>query len=384
MTGSGAADVERRGPARRAVTTLFAVNGVAVGTFLARIPVLKSELALSEGVLGAILLGPPLGTIVAILAAGSVLGTLGTRRTSHIGIAIAAIALVAVGLADGPAALFAALTFLGAGLGAMDLAMNARGSDAEQRAGTSLMVGFHGAWSVGALVGGGVASLSIAASVTTSVHLVAIAVIFTVAAAAATAASDTLGRGGTEPAGPRLALPRGVLVPLAAGAMAATLAEGAVGDWAGVFVAEHRGASAAVAAAAFVAFSAAMATSRLVGDRIVRRVGARRVAQGGGALATAGFLAAVGSPDEVTAIMAFGIVGLGVGPLFPLLLADAGRRRGGHGIAAVSAVGYTGLVLGPPLIGFSAEATSLPTSLLGVSLVAAVIVLVARRLPTGS
>ena len=368
-------------PGRWAVTALFAVNGFAVGTFLARIPVLKTALDLGEGELGSVLLGPPLGTIVAVLAAGAVLGRLGTRLTAFSGIVLGAASLGLVGFASSGPELFGSLTLMGAGLGAMDLAMNARGSDAEQRAGTSLMVGFHGAWSIGALAGGAVASLTIAAGATTLAHLLGVAAGFMVLGVLATRASDALARAGSEPTGPRLAIPKGVLVPLAAGAVAATLAEGAVGDWGGVFVAEHRGASAAIAATAFVAFSAAMAIARLVGDALVRRWGPRRVAQGGGALAAAAFVAVVLSPGPLAAVVAFGLVGLGVGPVFPLMLAEAGRREGGHGIAAVSAVGYTGLVLGPPMIGFSAEATSLPTALVGVSLIALVIVATARRLP---
>lgn len=366
---------------RWAVTALFAANGVAVGSFLARIPVLKANLGLGEAALGAVLLGPPLGTIVAVLAAGAVLERLGTRAVSLVGIAVAAASLTGVGATADAWQLFAALTLLGMGLGAMDLAMNARGSDIEQRAGTSLMVGFHGAWSLGALAGGVIASLSIALQVSTGAHLTAVAAGVLVAGLAATRRSNQLGRAASERGRNRAAIPRGPLVPLAVAAVAATLSEGAVGDWAGVFLHEQRGTSEAVAAVGFVAFAATMAAARLVGDAAVRRFGARRVARGGGALAVVGFVAAVASPAALGSILAFGLVGLGIGPVFPLMLADAGRREGGRGIAAVSAVGYTGLVLGPPLIGFAAEATTLSTALLAVSAVAAFIVVSARELP---
>lgn len=369
---------------RWAVTALFAANGVAVGSFLARIPVLKADLGLGEAALGAVLLGPPLGTIVAVLAAGAVLERLGTRSVSLVGITVGAASLIGVGAASAAWQLFATLTLLGMGLGAMDLAMNARGSDAEQRAGTSLMVGFHGAWSLGALAGGAVASLSIAAGLSSTAHLASIAAGLALAGVVATRRSDQLGQGDAEAGRSRLAIPRGPLVPLAVAAVAATLAEGAVGDWAGVFLHEHRATSEAVAATGFVAFAATMAAARLVGDAAVRRFGPRGVARSGGALAVVGFIAAVASPGALGSILAFALVGLGIGPVFPLMLADAGRRQGGQGIAAVSAVGYTGLVLGPPLIGFAAEATTLPTALLGVSVVAGFIVVAGRKLPEGA
>lgn len=361
---------------------MFAANGLAVGSFLARIPVLKSTLGLGEGALGAVLLGPPLGTIAAVLAAGAVLDRIGTRSAALAGIAVAASSLFLVGQTGAGWQLFAALTLLGVGLGAMDLAMNARGSDAEQRAGTSLMVGFHGAWSLGTLAGGAIASVTIAAGASTTLHLTTVAAGLLLAGAVGTRRSNDLGRAAGAGARTRVALPRGPLVLLALAAVAATLAEGAVGDWAGVFLHEQRGTSEAIAATGFVAFAATMALARLVGDAAVRRFGPRRIATGGGALAVVGFIAAVAAPVPVLAIAAFALIGLGIGPVFPLMLADAGRREGGHGIAAVSAVGYTGLVLGPPLIGFVAEATTLPTALFGVSLVAALIVLSSRRLPS--
>ena len=364
------------------MTVLFAANGFGVGSFVGRIPPLKEALELSEGGLGAVLFGPPLGTITALIAVGAVIGRIGEGRAIVGGLAVGATGLLLVPLAGGPVAAFLALAVLGAGLGAMDLGMNARGVVVEERYERSVMVAFHGAWSVGTLLGGAAAGLSIAAGWSTGRHLVVAAGVIAVAGAIGTVASRTA-EGTRDPAAEaRIALPDRVLFPIALIALVSALGEGAVGDWAGVHLRETIGTSTAVAASGFVVFSLTMAVTRLLGDRAVRRFGPRRVARTSGTIATVGYLIAVLSPAVTPALVGFGLVGVGLGTLVPLSIAAAGRRAGGRGIAAVTTVGYAGLLIGPPLIGLLAEATTLPFALGCIGIAAASTAVAGRSLAT--
>lgn len=370
--------------ARLGVTVLFAANGFAVGSFVGRIPPLKDALDLGEGGLGAVLFGPPLGTIAALVAVGAVIGRIGTGRAVLGGMAVGAAGLALLPLAGAPLAAFLALAVMGAGLGAMDLGMNARGVVVEERYARSVMVAFHGAWSVGTLLGGAAAGLSIAAGWSTGAHLVTAAALVVLASIAGTALSDAA-EGARDPqAETRVALPDRALLPVALIALVSALGEGAVGDWAGVLLRETIGTSAAVAASGFVVFSFAMAVTRLLGDRAVNRLGAHRVARTSGVIATAGYLTAVLSPAVAPALVGFGLVGVGLGTLVPLAIADAGRKEGGRGIAAVTTVGYGGLLLGPPLIGLLAEATTLPFALGCVGIAAATTAVAGRSLATSN
>lgn len=92
--------------------------------------------------------------------------------------------------------------------------------------------------------------------------------------------------------------------------------------------------------------------------------------------------AAVSIPDPAFAIAAFAIAGIGLGNIAPVLFAGGGRLEPdapGRGIAAVTTLGYTGFLAGPPLIGFTAELTGLPVAL-GLTVIAALIIAVAARM----
>lgn len=70
------------------------------------------------------------------------------------------------------------------------------------------------------------------------------------------------------------------------------------------------------------------------------------------------------------ALAGFVLVGLGLANVFPLAIARAGALGGPSGVALSTTVGYTGLLGGPPVIGFLAEHAGLPAALGTVALMA--------------
>jgi MFS family permease len=149
-----------------------------------------------------------------------------------------------------------------------------------------------------------------------------------------------------------------------------------------VFLTEQRQVDVSVNGIGYAAFSVAMAVMRFSGDRIIHRAGPLRVLLVGGALAAAGYLAVAGIPSAAGTIAGFVIVGIGAANIVPILFTAAGRVPGvapGIGLATVTTIGYAGLLVGPALIGFVADATSLQFAFVLVAAMFAAIAVSARR-----
>ena len=132
----------------------------------------------------------------------------------------------------------------------------------------------------------------------------------------------------------------------------AMMTEGAIGDWSGIYLRHDVGAGAAAAATGFTGFSLGMAISRLGGDVLNERLGAGRLLRGGMALVAVALGGVLLIGEAVPAVLGFALCGLGIANAVPLLFSAAGRLDPpGPSLAATFTVGYTGFIVGPPLIG---------------------------------
>ena len=140
--------------------------------------------------------------------------------------------------------------------------------------------------------------------------------------------------------------------------------EGAIGDWSGIYLRQDLGSSAAAAATGFTGFSAGMAVARLGGDWLNERLGAGLLLRGGMALVAVALGAVLLIGEPVPAVIGFGLVGLGIANAVPILFSAAGRHEpSGPSLAAVFTVGYTGFIVGPPMIGALGDTIGLPETL---------------------
>jgi predicted MFS family arabinose efflux permease len=166
------------------------------------------------------------------------------------------------------------------------------------------------------------------------------------------------------------AMPSATVVLLGLLCLVVFLAEGAMLDWSAVFLKSARGFDISGAGLGYAAFSVAMATGRLLGDRITTALGPARVVRYGGLVAASGFALATALPWAATSLAGFVLVGLGASNIVPVLFSAAGRTPGstpGISIATVTALGYAGMLAGPAVIGFVADASSLAIALFGVA-----------------
>jgi hypothetical protein len=392
--------------ARLAVSVLFAVNGALFANVVPRLSAVKADLGLSNSAFGAALAFSPIGALLAGAAAGVLVARVGSGRLAALCGGVYGAVLALVGVAPAWAALAGALLVIGALDSIMDVAMNAHGLRVQQAYGRSILNGFHAWWSIGAAVGGLTGTAAAALDIAVPPHLGAAGLLLAAACVAAgrfrlpgpdPGAPDRAGTGVASQndardardarytqnarakldwAGWRVAR---ALIPLGAFGVLAAIVEDVPSSWGAVYLRDALTAAPGVAGLGYVAFTAAMTVGRLVNDRLVDRHGLVRVARAGAGLAGTGLTAALLIDSAGAAIAGFAAVGLGASSSYPALFAAAGNRPGvrpADGIAFASWLGRSGFLVAPLLVGFVADAVSLPAGI-GVAAVAAALLVLA-------
>jgi MFS family permease len=354
---------------------------VLFSSLFARLPAIKSDVGLGEGEVGFALLCGAVGLIVSQPLAGALSTRFGSRPLSAAGLVLYGALVPLPAIAGELAPLALAFFALGAGSGLLDVAMNAQGALAEERHSRAIFSSFHAAFSFGAMGGAALAGAVAALGLDPAIHLGALG-------AAVIAIGLPVIRWMLPPAadaasGARLfARPSGPLAVLGAVAFCAAVSEGAVADWSAILLAEWRDASEGTAAAGLTAFSATMGFGRLAADPLRERLGSQRLLRLGAVTVLVGLVPVVAPLGLGAAVVGFAVLGAGLASLFPLALLLGSRVPGesrAAGIAAVSTAGYAGFLAGPAVIGFLAEATSLPAGMAILVPLALTVALLAPR-----
>lgn len=356
------------GAARVAVSALFFLNGSLFATWVSRIPAIQAQHALSHAALGGALLAAACGAIVAMPLAGWLSTRFGSRPvcvTAAIGYCLA---LPLLAFASSTPSLVAALVGFGVVHGSLDVAMNAQAVDVEKRYGRSIMSSFHAWFSAGglagALIGGLVADWQWSATEHFSLIAVAFSLVALVAWPRLHVADEA--RSAAQAGGFALRLPKAAYLALGAIAFCSMIGEGAMADWSALFLRDVRHVSDSFAAGGYAAFSVAMTLGRLVGDRLINRLGALRMTRLSALSVISGLIVALWVPGPLATLIGFAGVGFGFATIVPLVFSAAGRIGGaasGVAIASVTTIGYLGFLAGPPLIGFLAQLMGLQAAL---------------------
>jgi len=340
-----------------ATRAVFLVVGLATAAWAPLVPFAKERTGVDDAAFGLLLLCLGLGSIAAMPVTGALAGRFGCRLVIVVAAIAFAIVLPFLALAGSVPALAAALALFGASIGTADVAMNIQAVMVEKDSGRSMMSGFHGLYSLGGIVGAGGVSLLLGEGLTP----LAATLIASVAVIALLLASFSgLLPYGSREAGraPLFVAPKGIVVLIGLLCFLVFLGEGAVLDWGALFMIAGHGAEPAQAGLAFTMFAVAMTVGRLGGDRIVGRLGGPGIVVAGGLLAAAGFLLSVEAPDRPLALAGFALVGLGAANIVPVFFTAAGRQTrmpASLAVAAITTLGYAGVLLGPAAIGFIAQ-----------------------------
>ncbi|MCE7063930.1 MFS transporter [Dyadobacter sp. CY326] len=351
--------------ARKAVLLIFLVCGIGLSCWAPMVPFAKLALGLSEADLGVVLLSLGAGAILTMPFTSVLINKYGSRKISLCSALIIAFILPLLLLARTPYELGAALFVFGAGIGSVDVAMNAQAVLVQEKHGSHIMSSFHGMFSVGGLLGsiglGFLIKLGLSPTVA-AVSISALLILITT-----TQFRHLLPH--SEEAkidSASFVIPKGAVLVLGLMCFILFIAEGSLLDWSAVFLQFSRGFDPSLSGVGYAAFSVAMATMRLTGDGIIHKLGPSKVVLYGTLLAGMGFLIAVILPWAPAALLGFVLVGLGAANVVPIFFTAAGRFPNippSVSLPAVTTLGYAGQLAGPALIGFIAEFTSLSIAL---------------------
>ncbi|WP_086726554.1 MFS transporter [Streptomyces carpinensis] len=378
---------------RVTLTTFFALDGFVFAGWVVRIPDVKHQTHASTGALGLALLGVSAGAVVTMTLTGRLCRRYGSHPVTVVCAVLLSLSVALPPLTHSALALGAVLLVFGAAYGGINVAFNSAAVDLVAALRRPIMPSFHAAFSLGGMVGAGVGGL-VAGFLSPTRHLLCLTVIgLLVTAVAGRALLRLPPPRPAEQVRPEEPDPRrldgrtrgGVLV-LGLIALCTAYGEGAMADWGALHFQQDLDASPGVAAAGYSCFALAMTVGRLTGTTLLERLGRTRTIVAGGSVAAAGMLLGCLAPSVWAALLGFAVAGLGLANLFPVAVERAGALAGPSGVAIASTLGYGGMLLGPPAIGFMADWLSLPAALTSVAVLAAVAAVVgfATRRSTGA
>lgn len=347
---------------RFAISLFYFGQGVVFASWASRIPDLKSTLQLSDAALGSILLALPLGQLLTMPISGRLTTIFGSRRMLTIGAPLYALSLILLGLATVGWQLAIFLFLLGISGNICNIALNTQGVAGETYYGKPIMTSFHGAWSVGGFTGALVGLVMMNFHLSPFIHFCIIAAIVWLHIVI-NYRFLLPGQKSSSSNKPKLfTKPQGVLVQLGIIGFCSMATEGAMFDWSGVYFKEIVKAPQSLVILGYTSFMIMMATGRFLGDKIITKYGRKRSLQVSGIIITTGMFTAVLFPYLIPSVIGFMLVGIGVSGIVPMVYSIAGTNTKvspGIALAMVSGVSYFGFLMGPPLIGYISELSSL-------------------------
>ena len=346
---------------RIAVSVFFFIAGLTVATWASRIPDIKNKLHLNEAALGGVLFALPVGQLISLPLSGWFIPRFGSRQLVIAAAMFFPLTLILLAIAATAWQLVIVLFFFGVWANLINIAMNTQAVSVENLYGKSIMASFHGLWSLAGFSGAAIANFFVSAELSPLTHFSIICVLTGLLVFIFykyTLPEDV----DKKTSQPLFVKPDKTVLLLGLIAFCCMVCEGAMADWSGVYFQKVVASPAAFTTLGYVAFMGTMATGRFLGDGLVTKFGIKRILQTSGVLIAAGLMTVVLFPYLFTAIAGCLLVGFGVSCVVPIVYALAGKSAdmsAGLALAAVSTIGFLGFLIGPPLIGFIAQAASL-------------------------
>jgi predicted MFS family arabinose efflux permease len=364
-------------PGTRLATRLsFFVAGFVMACWAPLVPYAKSNVGVGEGELGLLLLCLGVGSMIAMPLTGWISAQVGSKPMILAGGFGLVLFLPTLSVVGHPLLLAVALLAFGASLGTLDVAMNVHAVEVEKAARKPLLSGFHAMFSVGGFVGAGGITFLLSRGISPLASSLAASAL--ALAGILLAWPGLLRARGGEPA--KLVAPRGIVLVLACLTGITFLVEGAVLDWSALLLLGRNLVDPEQGGLGYMLFSIAMTVGRLTGDRVVAALGDRRVLLWSGLLTVAGFVLLL-TVQWTAALLGFVLIGLGASNIVPVLFSLAGRQTvmpAGLAVAAVTTIGYAGILSGPAAVGFVSHVTDLPTAFWMLAALMVAIPLLAR------
>lgn len=366
---------------RIAVGTLFFLQGLCFATWASRIPSIQQQMNLSDSMLGLTLFAIPVGSLLSLVFSGALVTRFGSKRVASNALLLYSFFLPVIGFASTPALLIASLVVFGMAGNVANIAINTQAVHVEAKYGKNIMASFHGLWSLAGFLAAGVGSYMIGNGIVPLTHFILVATVLV--AGVAISFPYLLPDEKRSVVSTKLFVkPDKFLLTLGILAFCSMICEGAMFDWSGIYFQKVVKADKDWIGAGYTTFMCAMATGRFVADWVANRLKFQKTVLFSGLLIASGLAVAVLFPFLGTAIAGFVLVGFGVSSIIPLVYSEAGKSSSvpaGMALTAVSSIGFLGFLLGPPVIGVIAGASSLRVSFAFIALMGILITVIIRR-----
>jgi MFS family permease len=357
---------------RLAVKIAFFINGFIFANWVSRLPRIQELYGADDGTIGLVLLSSSIGAVGAMPFTGWAIIKNGSRTITLFAVISYCALVPLIPLLPGISALIILFFFMGIATGMLDVAMNAQAILVEQLYKKSIMTSFHALFSIGMMVGAGSAALFTDLGFDLTYHLLIVVVM---AFLTMEWMRRNLVHDKPDPTirheGPLFQLPNKSLVSIGIITFCCMIGEGAMSDWSVNYMENIANASKTLAPIGLSAFATAMTLGRIFGDKTRTLLGDQKMIVLGGVIAIIGLSSALIFPLPYISIIGFFLVGLGLSSIVPIAYSIAGSAKElppGVGLAMVTTVGYSGFLMGPPLIGFIADWQTLRVAMLLITL----------------
>ncbi len=350
--------------ARIAVSLVYFSMGLCFSSWASRIPDIKTDLVLSDGLFGSILFALPVGQFLMMPFSGKLVTRFGSHRVLQFALPAYTFSLSSIGLVQSGWQLALALFLFGIFGNMCNISVNTQGVAAERLYGRPIMASFHGGWSLAGFTGALIGLLLINLKVNPFWHFVIIILIVWVIVRINYPFLVRSGAGG-KTGGPRRRFfmkPDPILLQLGIIGFCSMASEGAMFDWSGIYFQDVVKAPASLVILGYTSFMIMMAAGRFLADFLISKIGRQLLLQICGAMISLGLFTSVIFPYLIPSTIGFMLVGLGVSSIVPTVYSAAGRHTKvppGIALATVASVSFLGFLMGPPLIGFISEAAGL-------------------------
>lgn len=333
----------------------FFISGFAVATWAPMIPAVKDKLQIGADILGMLLLSIGISAFIFMPLAGMLSRSYGCKKVLRTAIAVMAADLIILSLLGNIWGFLVFLAVFGAAMGCIDVNMNLNAVIVENASKKRMMSGMHALWSVGCFAGAGLFSLlakaGLGITVIAAIHSL-IVIVFTVIYSRHFL--NFKGAGNEKP----IAVPKGIVVFFGVLACITFLGEGAVMDWSGVLLTEVKNTELSLAGVGYAVFSVAMLCMRLLGDKIVAVLGEEKTLVFGSIIGAIGFLSVIFLENFYAIQLGFVLMGLGLANIVPTIYSLTKYQKVmpiNAAVTAITSMGYTGVILGPAVLGFVAH-----------------------------
>ncbi len=350
--------------ARLAVSLVYFSMGLAFASWASRIPDIKTSLQLSDGIFGSILFALPVGQFLMMPFSGKLVTRFGSDVVLKFALPAYTLALSSIGLVHTGWQLAIVLFLFGVSGNVCNISVNTQGVAAERLYGRPIMASFHGGWSLAGFTGALIGLVMINLKVIPLWHFVVIIFIVWLIVRLNYPYLIKIGADPRkhEPRRKFIMKPDSILLQLGIIGFFSMASEGAMFDWSGVFFKDVVKAPESLVALGYTSFMIMMASGRFLADYLIGKIGRKLLMQICGVMISTGLFTAVIFPYLLPSTLAFMLVGLGVSSIVPTVYSTAGKHEKippGIALATVSSVSFLGFLMGPPLIGFIAEAFGL-------------------------